>query len=337
MVRGILAGAALVMVITVVASCEATDPGPFGPEGPRTTSVGIPTGMLPEPPGARLPAPPSYLALELAERFRALAIAFPAPIEAGVCHTQVPKRQRPVPFELDRVEIEMPQEAWYEAQDQTALFQYVLLARNGMILRAVRCRIPRSELARDRVIEHFGLRVEGMRLRGEGWSDAGAGTVSAVPAPHGRLLAPLVLALDGGGDGQPCSEPDPPSYCLPCSDSQNPDPCWEVDGFLVEGGCMNPNHQRNEDGICACWNGSPEDDCYLEWEGEGDFCDEFPDFCPEGGEPGGGGGGGGGGDPDPPEPVELQVTCTPSLTVERGESISCTASVTGGGSFTGLS
>jgi hypothetical protein len=289
MVRGIFAGAAVIVMIAGLASCGIDEAGPLAPDRPEARFVDAPDGASPETAGSRLTAPQAYLALELSQRFRFLAITFPSPSEVGVCHGQVAKRQRPVPFQLERVEVELPQEAWDQAGGEVALFQYVLFAPNGMILEAVRCRIPRSERARDLVIEYFSIQTEGKRLRGEGWSEAGGKEPGAAP---GRTLGQLVAALDGGGGT--CNEPDPPSHCLPCSDPENPLPCWDIDGVAIEVGCMYPDHERNEDGICACWNGSPEDDCYLEWEGEGDFCDEFPDHCPDGGDGGGGGGGGGG-------------------------------------------
>jgi hypothetical protein len=290
----------------LIASCESPLPTLTSPEMDRSPSGERPSGDAP-----RLSLPPptvvaGFTDLEISVRLRTVAVPFPEPDEVGICHTQVTKRDRPVPFELGHIEVQVPSAAWDEGAGESALIEYRLRGRNGMLLEAARCRIPRSRLAAEHVFSQFSRYGSEWREAGRAPASGrqGAGTEDGwkvivgpgSPLRHPALSGPVV-AMTEGGDG-----PDP---CIPGPDDDPLDPeepsehpC-ELEEILVSGdeSCDNQFHDYDPElEECACPNGSEAEDCWLEGDGPGDGNDPPGDGGGSGGGGGGGGGDGGGHD-----------------------------------------
>ena len=212
--------------------------------------------------------------LDIEARFRTIAVPFPSMLEVGTCFTQVTKRDRPVPFTLDRIAFEAPQAAIDEADGATIVLEYRFLARSGRIIEAARCRVPKSQLAIDQVFGQF--------------------TEHGLGARRGTLKAALAKGTSGLANGWVVSV-DPGSF-LPggvvatmsgdglCGTEENPCILDGVETEQCDSGWQEWNEDLNE---CYCANGSDEWDCWL-------------DPNPGGPGPGGPtppGGGAGGGDP----------------------------------------
>jgi hypothetical protein len=215
------------------------------------------------PPGLRNLPVGQVMAMEL--------VGFPHPDDVGVCFTQVaspswivrarlakrgiqPDRIRmgqvfrQDPFRLHRLEVDLPQQAWAEADGGVAFLQYRRFDEDGHVHRLARCVIPAARVAVDHLFARFSVRPLGTGSglspsraspSQEGWVPLGA--VEASSRASG--LSPSIFTED-------LSEGD----CVVDPGTHNP---CELDELAVEV-CQNFLHEKNDDtGECVCWNGAP--------------------------------------------------------------------------------
>ena len=355
------------------------DPGVEAPEPASSSPFLLSAGKPVLPPGLRNLPVGQVMTMEL--------VGFPHPDDVGVCFTQVaspawmlranpppwltgtgapvPDRGRTPahvflnlwhqeePFRLHRLEVDLPQQAWAEADGRVAFLQYRMKDQHGRVHRLARCVIPASQVAADHLLDRFSY----------GRADRAVATpfsTSAASCPAGQLgvsagpgAGPSAPSLVEGGDcpsGRcPCPEDNTwnvpgPAGASPHGTDGSPNcdcvfveevgcfPVLEVDGLLIGPGCtgwgtyFNPFWEE-----CRCIDSSLEPDengdCTPDLAGPGSgggtICDPFYENC----DPGGGGGGTPGngnnnGDSDPSQ--ALLVECSPS-TVTRGSPVSCLA------------
>jgi len=153
MVRSTFAGAAVVALIVGLTACDGDGRALTAPGLEKSSAGDRLVGPVPELPAISVVE--GFDELEISVRLRSVGVPFPGPDEIGVCHTQVSKRQRPVPFEIGRLELDVPEAARDEAAGRSLLVEYRLRARNGLLLEAARCRVPRSTLAVEHVFAQF--------------------------------------------------------------------------------------------------------------------------------------------------------------------------------------
>jgi hypothetical protein len=147
----------------------------------------------------------------------------------------------------------------------------------------------------------------------------------AVPAPEGGMTM-------FGGDPSCAENPETGEwFCSPgggriCwyadeekKDLDDPIICWDMEPFEVEGDCSSALKVRNPDtGVCECYNGSEEEDCYLP-ESSVTLCEpEWPGCCPDPYDPDlwhpcPATGGGGGGPCTNCQPGDIQVSCARTI------------------------
>jgi len=303
MVREILAGAALVIAMTALSSCEGDRRTVTAPGTERTMPAveEAPSSVLEGRPG-KLPLPDGATELPLEELFRTVLVSYPD--EIGTCYTQVGSRTRPVPFRVQRIQVELPREAWDEAAGESVFLQYRRFGRDGVLLRVARCRVPASRLAVDHLFDRFAfdrssagrtgssaLSRTGVVGLAQGWRVI-LGEVRP-PVALGQLSDAVAMSMDGGD----------------CPEGGNGTPECPIDGYEEIPGTVCQDQEQTYDpdtDECYCENGSEEPDCWTDWDNEDpdEPCDPAfeeccnPDFDDCDGESGGGGGGGGGGDGD---------------------------------------
>ena len=298
------------------------------------------------PPGIRDMPPGQAMRMEL--------VGYPSTLDVGVCFTQianpgwmavalpapwldrtssggmtgrdfVARWLRADPYWLYRLEVELPEEAWAEAEGRVALFQYRVSDQNGYVHRVARCAIPASQLAAD----HLSLRFSRGRSASPSEPAAAASSCSAalavstsfdaelqdmvtasdVDCPEGRCVCPagtlgMMASIASGdvcecviqGDGcYPIYELDPISadpYCQGFGTHYD----WDLEDCV----CMDPTHQMDELGDCQPTH--PEEDDYTH-----EPCpDPSNPYCP----PTGGGDGDPTNPPPPPPGDSMSVTLT---------------------------
>jgi hypothetical protein len=240
--------AALWGVLVLSAGCQEqiTNPESLQIDPQDAVVHAIPARPLP------LAAAAARLAgLDIEARFRTIAVPFPSILEVGTCFTQVTKRDRPVPFALDRVAFEAPQAAIDEADGATIVLEYRFLARSGRIIEAARCRVPKSQLAIDQVFGQFtehGLGARRGTLKAalaKGPTGLANGWVVSVE-PGSFLPGGVVATMSGDGL---------------CGTEENPCILDGVETEQCDSGWQEWNEDLNE---CYCANGSTEWDCWLD-------------------------------------------------------------------------
>jgi hypothetical protein len=177
-------------------------------------------------------------------------VGFPHPDEVGVCFTQVASsawmlranpppwltgapvpdlRSTPVhvflnlwrqeePFRLHRLEVDLPQEAWAEADGRVALLQYRMKDQQGRVQRLARCVIPASQVAADHLLHRFSY----------GRANQAVATPFPTSAASCSAGQPTVAGGPGAGRSAPSLVEDPVCEAPYC-------PCPEDNPFNVPG------------------------------------------------------------------------------------------------------
>lgn len=221
------------------------DPAVEAPEPASGSPFLLSAGKPVLPPGLRNLPVAQVMAMEL--------VGFPHPDEVGVCFTQVassawmlranpppwltgaPVRDRgrtpahvflnlwrqEEPFRLHRLEVDLPQQAWAEADGRVAFLQYRMKDQQGRVHRLARCVIPASQVAADHLLDRFSYGRADRAVATPfptSASSCSAGQPAVAGGPGAGSSSP---GLVGGGEGDEC---DPP-YC----------PCPEDNPFNVPG------------------------------------------------------------------------------------------------------
>jgi hypothetical protein len=341
------------------------DPAVEAPEPASGSPFLLSAGKPVLPPGLRNQPVGQVMAMEL--------VGFPHPDDVGVCFTQVaspawmlranpppwltgaPVRDRgrtpahvflnlwrqEEPFRLHRLEVDLPQQAWAEADGRVAFLQYRMKDQQGRVHRLARCVIPASQVAADHLLDRFSYgRADRAVVTPFSTSAAScsAGQLGVSPGPGaGRSAPSLVEDPVCEAPYCPCPEDNPfnvpgPAGASPQGTSGSPNcncvvredpesgeagcfPLVDIEGLEISPGCT---------GWGTWWSSFSEEceciDSSLEPDGNGDCvsdmgdpgsgggigCDPFWENC----DPGGDGGSNPPGDSnDPPDCNPAEQDC----------------------------